>query len=213
MAVTLTAAQLAAALRLGSTDEETAQATRLLATCTEIVTKHAPDAPDAIQNEAVTVSPDSCSTRPRRRVGPVTPTSSATPGRSRCCCPTGCTGPGRRAELMALDRRVVVRVTVTGVNDFGETVETTTDFAVWAQLIQDRLARQFDAGGVYATADRVWRVRFNQAFLDALAAEGSVAVIYAQGGGDDGVTDTVTTIGEPSDRDRMRRRQFLDLLS
>ena len=53
MAVTLTAAQLAAALRLGSTDEETAQATRLLATCTEIVTKHAPNAPDATANEAV----------------------------------------------------------------------------------------------------------------------------------------------------------------
>ena len=53
MAVTLTVAQLVAALKLGSTTEETAEATRLLATATEIVTKHAPDAPDAIQNEAV----------------------------------------------------------------------------------------------------------------------------------------------------------------
>lgn len=50
MAVTLTVAQLVAALKLGSTTEETAEATRLLATATEIVTKHAPDAPDAIQN-------------------------------------------------------------------------------------------------------------------------------------------------------------------
>lgn len=53
MAVTRTATELAAALRLGSTTEETAQATRLLATATAAVTKHAPDAPDAIQDEAV----------------------------------------------------------------------------------------------------------------------------------------------------------------
>ena len=52
MAVTLTVAQLAEAIRLGSTAEETAQATRLLATATAAVTRHAPDAPDAIQNEA-----------------------------------------------------------------------------------------------------------------------------------------------------------------
>ena len=49
----LTAAQLAAALRLGDSAEETAQATRLLATATAWVTRHAPDAPAAIQDEAV----------------------------------------------------------------------------------------------------------------------------------------------------------------
>ena len=53
MAVTLTVEQLAAAIRLGSTDAETAQATRLLALGTVAVTKHAPNAPDTIQNEAV----------------------------------------------------------------------------------------------------------------------------------------------------------------
>ena len=53
MAVTLTAAQLAAAIRLGDTTEETAEATRLLAYATEAVTKHAPDAPDAVHDEAV----------------------------------------------------------------------------------------------------------------------------------------------------------------
>lgn len=114
---------------------------------------------------------------------------------------------------MPLDRRITVRTTVTGTNSFGETTETTTDYAVWGQLIQDNLGRQFGEGGVYATADRVWRVRFNQAYLDALAVEGSVKVIYFDGGGDDGSTDTISTIGEPPARDRMRRRQFLDLLS
>ena len=53
MAVTLTVAELVAALRLLGTDEETAQATRLLAYASERVSKHAPDAPDVTQNEAV----------------------------------------------------------------------------------------------------------------------------------------------------------------
>ena len=50
--VTLSVAQLAAALRLGDSTEETAEATRLLAFATEAVTRHAPDAPDTISNEA-----------------------------------------------------------------------------------------------------------------------------------------------------------------
>ena len=53
MAVTLTTAQLAAALRLGSTPEETEQAERLLAYATEATTKYAPNAPEATHNEAV----------------------------------------------------------------------------------------------------------------------------------------------------------------
>jgi len=53
MAVTLTVADLRAALRLNDSAEETAQATRLLAYASEAVERHAPDAPPAIQNEAV----------------------------------------------------------------------------------------------------------------------------------------------------------------
>ena len=52
MAITLTVQQLAAALRLGDSAEETAEATRLLAYVTEAVKKHAVDAPDVIANEA-----------------------------------------------------------------------------------------------------------------------------------------------------------------
>ena len=51
--MTLTAAQLAAALRLGDSAEETAEVTRILATATTLVEKHAPDAPDAMHDEAV----------------------------------------------------------------------------------------------------------------------------------------------------------------
>ena len=52
MAVTVTVAKLAAAMRVGSSDEETAEVTRLLALAATVVVKHAPDAPDAIHNEA-----------------------------------------------------------------------------------------------------------------------------------------------------------------
>ena len=50
--MTLTAAQLAAALRVGDSAEETAEVERLLAFATAAVTKYAPAAPDTIQNEA-----------------------------------------------------------------------------------------------------------------------------------------------------------------
>ena len=51
MAVTLTQAELAAALRLGDTTEETAEVTRLLAYVTEAINKYAPGAPDATASE------------------------------------------------------------------------------------------------------------------------------------------------------------------
>ena len=53
MAVTLTVAELQAALRLGDSTEETAEVTRLLAYSTEAVTQHAPTASETAMNEAV----------------------------------------------------------------------------------------------------------------------------------------------------------------
>ena len=50
--VKLTVAELAAALRLGDSAEELAQATRLLAYTCEAVKKHSPLAPKAVANEA-----------------------------------------------------------------------------------------------------------------------------------------------------------------
>ena len=56
MAVTLTATDLASAIRIGSSAEETAQATRLLAYAVEAISRHLgtayEDAPEAILNEA-----------------------------------------------------------------------------------------------------------------------------------------------------------------
>ena len=53
MAVTITIAELVAALRLSDSPEELAEATRLLAYATEAVIQHVPAAPDEIHNEAV----------------------------------------------------------------------------------------------------------------------------------------------------------------
>ena len=53
MVVTLTIAELTAAMRLSDSPEELAEATRLLAYATEAVTQHVPTAPDAVHNEAV----------------------------------------------------------------------------------------------------------------------------------------------------------------
>ena len=53
MAVTLTVAELRAALRLSDSTEETAEATRLLAYASEAVTQHVENAPDVVHNEAV----------------------------------------------------------------------------------------------------------------------------------------------------------------
>ena len=53
MAVTLTIAELLAALRLGNSAEEVTEATRLLDYATLAVTQHAPSAPDVAHNEAV----------------------------------------------------------------------------------------------------------------------------------------------------------------
>ena len=52
MAVTLTAEQLADALRIGRTVAELADARRLLTTASTIVVKYAPIAPDGLHNEA-----------------------------------------------------------------------------------------------------------------------------------------------------------------
>ena len=53
MAVTIDAAALSTALRLGSTAEEAAEVLRLLSFATVAVERHAANAPDVVENEAV----------------------------------------------------------------------------------------------------------------------------------------------------------------
>ena len=106
-----------------------------------------------------------------------------------------------------LDRRVIVRVAVDSTNAFGEPVSTTVDYPAWAELLQDTVARNVEAGGTYGLAGRTWRVRFDQRFLTAHEAGSTVEVIS---GGED--PDIVTGVGEPATmRGEHRRRRFLDL--
>ena len=109
-----------------------------------------------------------------------------------------------------LDRRIVVRVASTAFNDFGEPTVETVDHNVWAMLIQDKVARNVGAGGVYGLAARTWRVRFDQRFVDAQEAGETITVVY--GSGED-EPDRVTGVGEPVTRGPLRRRRFLDLVT
>ena len=52
MAVTLSVAELAAALRLNDSADETAEVTRLLGYVSIAIPNHAPNAPDTVHNEA-----------------------------------------------------------------------------------------------------------------------------------------------------------------
>lgn len=52
MAVNVTVAELAGALRVGDSTQETTEMSRLLAYTTEAVTRHAPEAPSVVANEA-----------------------------------------------------------------------------------------------------------------------------------------------------------------
>ena len=65
----LTADQLRDAMRLGSTAAETAAVTRLQAVAQALVTERAPDAPDAIADEAVVRLSAFLYDRPHARMG------------------------------------------------------------------------------------------------------------------------------------------------
>ena len=108
--------------------------------------------------------------------------------------------------MASLERRIVLKVSAASTDAFGESTETTVVHNLWGQLMQDGVARSLDAGGVYALANRLWRVRFNQAFLDAHEAGSTITVVY---GSED--PDIVTAVGEPAMRGETRRRRFLDL--
>ncbi len=106
----------------------------------------------------------------------------------------------------SLDRRITVKIAVESSNSFGESVTTTADYPVWAELLQDTVARNVEAGGTYGLAARTWRVRFDQRLVTAHEAGQTITVVY---GAEDG--DVVNALGEPTTRGPQRRRRFLDL--
>ena len=98
-----------------------------------------------------------------------------------------------------LDRRIIVRRSVSARNQFGESVETTTDFPVWATREDFTQADKELAGGVLTTATRGYIVRYRAEIADAITSELSVI--------DGTITLDATNVTEATVRGE--RRKFL----
>ena len=94
MAVTITVAELLAALRLGSSDEETAQAARLLSYASVAIDRHSPGAPSTAQNEAAIRLAGFLFDQPFSARGPVFANAGRNSGAWAILLPCGFTGPG-----------------------------------------------------------------------------------------------------------------------
>ena len=101
--------------------------------------------------------------------------------------------------MPALDRRITVRLTVTTRNEYGESVETTTDYPQWTTREDASQADKEMAGGSLTTATRGYVVRYRSEIADALTSE--LAVI------DGTITLNCTNITEATVRGE--RRKFL----
>ena len=101
--------------------------------------------------------------------------------------------------MPALDRRIVVRRTVTTRNQFGESVETVTDYPLWTTREDASQTDKETAGGSLTVAARAYIVRFRSEIAEALTSELSVI--------DGTVTLDCTNITEASRQGE--RRKFL----
>ena len=103
--------------------------------------------------------------------------------------------------MPALDRRIIVRRTVTARNQFGESVETTTDYPQWATREDASQADKELAGGVLTQASRAYVVRYRPELAEAITSELTVI--------DGTLTLDCTNITEATVRGE--RRKFLRL--
>ena len=101
--------------------------------------------------------------------------------------------------MPALDRRIVVRRTVTTRNQFGESVETIVDYPQWATREDASQADKEMAGGTLTQASRAYVVRYRAELAEAITSELSVI--------DGGLTLNCTNITEATLRGE--RRKFL----
>ena len=101
--------------------------------------------------------------------------------------------------MPVLDRRVIVRRTVTTRNLFGEAVAVVTDYPLWATRQDSSQRDKEEAGGTLTLASRVYVVRYSSALADAITSEISVI--------DGTLTLDATNIIEASRRGE--RRKFL----
>ena len=101
--------------------------------------------------------------------------------------------------MPALDRRIVVRRTVTTRNQFGESVETIVDYSQWATREDASQTDKETAGGVLTQASRPYVVRYRAEIADAITSELTVV--------DGALTLDCTNITEASRQGE--RRKFL----
>ena len=102
--------------------------------------------------------------------------------------------------MPTLDRRIIVRRTVLGTNDFGETTEAATDFPVWAGVADLSAFDVESEGGSFDERLRRWDVRWRSDFASFPISE--LAVIDA------GETFNVTNLVRQQEG-RERRRMML----
>ena len=76
--------------------------------------------------------------------------------------------------MPALDRRIIVRRSVSARNQFGESVETTTDYPLWASREDASQRDKEEAGGVLTLAIRSYLIRYTSALADVATSEISV---------------------------------------
>ena len=103
--------------------------------------------------------------------------------------------------MPALDRRIIVRRSVSARNQFGEAEEVTTDYPVWATREDATQTDKEESGGVLTLATRSYVVRYRAELADALTSEISVI--------DGALTLDATNITEATVRGE--RRKFLRL--
>ena len=73
--------------------------------------------------------------------------------------------------MPALDRRIIVRRSVSARNQFGESVETTTDYPQWATREDASQTDKEEAGGTLTLASRAYVIRYSSALADVATSE------------------------------------------
>ena len=104
--------------------------------------------------------------------------------------------------MPALDRRITVRRSVEGTNDFGEYTETVTDFQAWASVADLSAFDVESEGGTFSKRLRKWMIRWRSDLATANTSELSVI--------DGSLTYSVTNIVRQIEGGERKRTMVLE---
>ena len=109
--------------------------------------------------------------------------------------------------MPGLDRRITVRTTTTGQDEFGRpTGAQNTDREVWAARMDKDSARVVDEGGAIGLRKRTYRIRYRKDILEATQEDATARVIDA------GLELTIESVITAADSGPLaERRRFLEL--